>query len=114
MKILNMSHPLSGEAIEQIASLTGCPKEDIQEIMIPVQLDMDADIKVQLDAICHQVWLKGHHAWLEHERVLYIPPALSFAAAAVAASLGNGAFYPPMVVMKGVGTPRRFVVAAIV
>ena len=107
MKIVNMSHRLSDEAIGQIATMTGCPPLDIQEFMISVQVDFDAGIAAQLEAIFQEFWKEG-------DVDLYIPPALSFVATYVGAALANALCFPGMIVMKGVGVPRRFVVAEIV
>jgi len=107
VKILNMSHPLSSEAKEQIASLSGTTLSNVVEIILPVQLDMDGDISKQLADLYQEVKAEIPFGF-------YVPPALSFASAYVAKSLANGAFAPGMIVLKGVGVPRRFVVAEIV
>lgn len=103
MKLLNFSHPLTSEALTTLEEMT---RESVQEIRIPVQIDFERPIKGQLETVV-RAGLKA-----KENDSIFIPPALSFAAAAVGEGIGLPA--GRMVVMKSVGMPRRFIPAEIV
>lgn len=86
--ILNYSHPLSPETLAQVAAALG---DGVQQNMVVCQLDMDAPIRPQLDALV-SAGRRGHFD-------LLVPPALSFAAAYVTAALSYETM-PSLVVLR--------------
>lgn len=112
MKLLNFSHPLSEKAAEQLRALAG----EFEEIVIPVQLDFEQPVERQLIKLV----AAGNTAITGEDAVLYIPPALSFAAAYVTKRIGwrpmpEGTIHLRMVVLRAAPGPvREYVVAEIV
>ena len=101
-RLVNFSHPLSPKASARLAEMIG----EFEETVIPVQLDLDAALKPQLDTLVDA----GMRAHMD----LYIPPALSVAAAYVTAKLSYAQsdamlpVPPAMVVLRREGTPPQF------
>lgn len=111
MILLNYSHPLSAAAAEQLRQAVG----EFREVIIPVQIDFGSiSIEQQLMALADA----GNTAIADEAEALYIPPALSFAAAFVSRRLGwrpNAPVALSMVVLKAAPGPlRQFVLAEIV
>lgn len=112
MKLLNFSHPLSTKAAEQLRYFVG----EFEEIRIECQIDFDQPIERQLLALV----VAGNTAITGEDAVLYIPPALSFAAAYVTKRIGwrpmpEDTIHLRMVVlMASPGPVREFVVADVV
>jgi hypothetical protein len=111
MIILNYSHPLGPVAKQQLTERIG----PFDEVVVPCQIDMDQPIQPQLEALVDT----GLDILVEDRDFLIIPPALSFAAAHVAArlkeelvSLANREALP-MIILKAEGTPRQYVLAEI-
>lgn len=103
MKLVNFSHPLSSDGMSILEGMVG---EPVEEVLIPVKIDFDLPVKKQIQAVVR----KGLEA--KEENSLWIPPALSTAAAVVGEGIGLPA--GRMVVIKSVGIPRRFVPAEII
>ena len=107
VKLVNFSHGLSAAAKARLEEMVG---REVTEAIVPCQIDMDAPIKPQLDALVE----RGYSA------DLYIPPTLSFAAAYVTARLSyaQSDAYPPcpptIVVLRREGTPPQFMPCEIV
>jgi hypothetical protein len=101
-RLVNFSHALSPAARARLEEMVG----PVLEVVIPCQIDMDAPIKPQLDMLVEQA---GNSV-----PDLYIPPALSFAAAYVTAKLSYAQsdamlpVPPAMVVLRREGTPPQF------
>lgn len=108
-RLLNFSHELAPAAKALLEEMIG---ETVEETVIPCQLDMEAALKPQLDALVE--------AAMQCRFDLYIPPALSYAAGYVTARLSYAQsdamlpVPPSMVVLRREGTPPRFVPAEIV
>lgn len=77
-KVVNMAHPLSQRAIEQIAAAVG---DEVEIIDIPVQIDLDGDIVAQLNEFVDRV-----AAEVIPIDIMF-PPSLPVAAAYVTARL---------------------------
>lgn len=105
MKLINYSHPLSAKAAEQLRQYY-----DFTEQRIECQIDFEADIEAQL----HRLTMEGVSAALGHEQVLYIPPALSFAAAYVTAQLRNVVELNIIVLKAAPGPVREYILAEVV
>ena len=107
VKLINFSHELSAAAKARLEEMVG---QEVTEVVVPCQIDMGVPIKPQLDALADQGWGAD----------LYIPPALSFAAAYVTARLSyaQSDAYPPcpptIVVLRREGTPPQFMPCEIV
>lgn len=92
--LVNFSHPLTTSAKVRLAEMVG---DEINEIVIPVQLDLEAPMTPQLQKLVKLV---------PSSFDLYIPPSLPVAAACVTVALSVGygdtcsPYYPPIVVMK--------------
>ena len=105
-RLVNFSHGLSEKAKIALENIIG---ESVEETVIPCQLNMEAALRPQLEAL-----LAAHERTLVRMD-LYIPPALSFAAGYVTAKLSyaQSDAVPPsppaMVVMRREGTPPQFV-----
>lgn len=110
MKLLNYSHPLSAKAAEQLRQIVG----EFEEISIPVQIDFEKPVNRQLLDLVSA----GNAEITDEGAVLFIPPALSFAAAYVTRGLGWRPLAPVwlrMVVLKAASGPvREYVVAEVI
>jgi hypothetical protein len=95
--LVNFSHPLTTSAKVRLAEMVG---DEINEIVIPVQLDFDEPMIPQLQGLVNLA---------PSSFDLYIPPSLSVAAAYVTVQLSVGygdlcaPYHPPIVVMKRSG-----------
>ena len=101
--LVNFSHPLTIEAFDILADMVG---DEIEQETISCQLDLEQSVAAQLDEIISRVGDKPID--------LIIPPALSPAAAYVISAISSGytgqePVRPGIVVMKGVGVPRRYI-----
>lgn len=100
-RLVNFSHPLSEAAKARLEEMVG----PILEVVIPVQLDLESPMKPQLEAL-----VAAAGACVQ----LFIPPALSYAAAYVTAKLSYAQsdamlpVPPDMVVLRREGTPPQF------
>lgn len=110
--VINFSHPLTGEQIAQIESLTGQPVE--RTIPVPVQFDNREPFIPQLGKLIQSIPLTSDE--FQTIPVLIVPPALNFITALLLAELhGRMGYFPPMVRIRPVANavPQRFEVAEI-
>ena len=108
LRLVNFSHALTPAARARLEDMVG----PFLEVVIPCQIDMASPVKPRLDALVEQA---GNTA-----PDLYIPPALSFAAAYVTARLSfaqSDAMLPvppAMVILRREGAPPQFMPCEIV
>ena len=118
IKIANYSHPLSKEVKAEIAKNIGEKMAhlypdgvEVEEIRIDSQIDLNQPIKPQLDRLV-ELW--------PYDAQFMVPPALSFSSAYIGArtAYAQSDAVPPspmgIIVLRGEGVPRRFVLAEIV
>jgi hypothetical protein len=112
MILLNFSHPLTGDQVEQIRALTGQEVERMVEI--PTQFDPIAPFGPQVTTLADQAGLTPRE-W-QTSSFLIVPPALNFVAVLLLAELhGRMGYFCPCVRLKSIaGTlPPRHEVAEI-
>jgi hypothetical protein len=113
MLILNFTHPLTEEQLEQIKRLTG---QDIEEVrQIGVHFDNDKPFAEQVEKLVKDCDLSPQE-W-QSRPILIVPPAFNFIAVTLFAALhGVMGYFPPIVRLKPVhgSTPPRFEVAEII
>ena len=118
VKVANYSHPLSEEAKAEIAKNIGEKMShlypdgvEVEEVRIDSQIDLAEPIRPQLDRL---VELYPYGAQF------MVPPALSFSASYLGAktAYAQSDAQPPtpmgIIVLRGEGVPRRFVLAEII
>lgn len=76
MKLLNMSHPLTPAARKRLEEML---EMEVDEVVMEVQLNLDAPLTPQLDALVDQT----AKVWFD----LFIPPSFAVAAAYMGAKL---------------------------
>jgi len=97
MILLNFSHPLTPEQIEQAQALAGQPV--VQVIDRPVQFDNDRPFIPQLLALIEGVPLSP--AQYQNEALLVNLPSLNFIAALLLAELhGRMGYFPPVLRLR--------------
>lgn len=112
MIVLNYSHPLSTEQVNQLEALTGRPVERCVDLN--VQFVWDQPFDPQLLELQSKIPLTSRQ--LQTGEFLVIPPALNFIAVLVLADLhGRMGYFPAIVRLKPAdeGLPPRFEVAEI-
>lgn len=107
MKLINYSHPLSPKAAEELRRFY-----DFTEHRIECQIDFDAPEGIE--AQLHRLAMEGVKLAGDSVQVLYIPPALSFAAAYVTAQLRNVVELNIVVLKAAPGPVREYVLAEVV
>lgn len=110
MLVINFSHPLTPEQLQQIARLAGQPVE--RTIDVPVQFDHAAPFVPQVTALVEAAGLTPE-AW-QTEPLLIVPPALNFIAVTLLAELhGRMGYFPTCLRTRPVAgsTPPRFEIA---
>lgn len=108
MKLINYSHPLSDKAAEKLRLFY-----DFTEHRIECEIDFDAPegVEAQLYRLARQgIDLLGE----AEKAVLYIPPALSFAAAYVTKRLSEFTFLNIIVLKAAPGPVRQYILAEVV
>lgn len=113
MLIINFSHPLTSEQLEQLEQLTQQPSPQV--VTVNVQFDTMRPFADQAQALVDQVGLSS--AEWQRAPLLVLLPALNFGAAAVLAELhGRCGYFPPIIRVRPVPEvmPPRFEVAEIV
>jgi len=113
MILLNFSHPLTPQQIDQIETLTGQTVERV--IAAPVQFDNGQPFLPQLQALMAQLPLTPEE--LQTLPILVNPPALNVIALLLMAELhGRMGYFPPILRLRPVAeaTPPRFEVAEII
>lgn len=112
MILLNFSHPLTAEQLQQVEALTGQELEGV--IDIPVQFDPDQPFLPQLDALMAQVPLTP--AQYQTERIVLNLPALNFIAALLLAELhGRAGYFLPVLRLRPIpnSLPPQYEVAEV-
>ena len=113
MIILNFSHPLTGEQIEQIELLTGSRVDEVRDVQS--QFDTDLPFVPQVEELAEACGLTPEE-W-QTLPILVVPPALNFIAVTLMADLhGRMGYFPPVVRIKPVrdAVPPRYEVAEII
>lgn len=70
MKLLNFAHPLNQDSLADLSEVAG---QKVQEVVVPVHLDLDRPLKPQLDALVNIL--------IEQKPDYVSPPSLAVAAA---------------------------------
>ncbi len=115
MYILNFTHPLTPEQVEHAARHCGLDPADVTVISINAQVDPLVPLAEQVRRLADAVgW--DVNAW-QSQRVLVVPPALSWSAALLIAELhGRMGYFPSCLRLRAVAgiVPPRFEVAEVV
>lgn len=99
MFLLNFSHPLTPEQIQQVEALTGRRLEEIRDV--PVHFKNDQPFLPQLSAMMAQIQLTPQQ-W-QSAPILINPPSLNFITALLMAELhGRMGYFPPILRMRPV------------
>ena len=94
--VLNFSHPFTREQLATIADDYGIGMHDITVVSCPVQIDMNASLKQQVETIISKIGFSSDEWQTQH--IVMNPPALSNVALVVMAELhGRIGHYPHMV-----------------
>ncbi|MGB9521146.1 MAG: CRISPR-associated protein Csx15 [Anaerolineales bacterium] len=112
MILLNFSHPLTPEQMEQIQKKVNEPIEDV--INIPVHFDNQQPFLNQLEELVRLLPLNAEQ--YQTTSLLMNPPSLNFITALLLAELhGRMGYFPPIIRMRPVegALPPRFEVAEI-
>lgn len=112
MILLNFSHPLSNEQLEQLKRLTG--NQISRVVDIEVDFDNDRDFIPQLEGLFEDLPV-GSKA-LQTEPVLVVPPALNFITSLLVAELhGRMGYFPAVLRLrpKQDSLPTRYEIAEI-
>jgi len=112
MILLNFSHPLTPQQLEQVQALTGQPVEQVIELR--VQFDAQQPFLPQLQALVERLPLDAQA--LQTAPILVNPPALNFITALLLAELhGRMGYFPPVLRLRPVSgsLPPRYEVAEI-
>ncbi len=112
MIVLNFSHPLTPEHIQQLEALTGQRVERVVEI--PTHLDTGRPFGPQVAELADRAGLTS--AEWQTLPILVVPPALNFAAVLLVAELhGRMGYFPPCVRLRPMegALPPRYEVAEV-
>lgn len=112
MILINFSHPLTAEHIEQVEKLTRLPVQQVVDL--PVQFDADKPFLPQLEALSSSIPLTP--AQLQTERLIVNLPSLNFIAGLVLAELhGRMGYFPPVLRLRPVpdSLPPRYEVVEV-
>lgn len=113
MVLLNFSHPLTAEQLQQLEELTGRKVDRVVEI--DAQIDPQQPIVPQITAMADRAGLTPQE-W-QTLPIVINPPSLNFSAVTLLAELhGRCGYFPPVVRLRPVpeAVPPRFEVAEIV
>lgn len=116
--VLNFSHPLTGEVLEQVRQSVVARFGEagelvkVEQVVIPCQLDLDADLGPQCRSLFDSATEKSHSFNCDY--VIVAPPALG----AAAFSLGEYFFADDwlvnfMWIKRNTATPPQFVLGGI-
>lgn len=109
--LLNFSHPLTPEQIQQVEALSGQPVENLD---IPVHFDNQQPFLPQLEALMARLNLSPQE-W-QNRPILVNPPSLNFITALLLAELhGRMGYFPPILRLRPAAEalPPRYEVAEI-
>ncbi|MCX8063181.1 MAG: CRISPR-associated protein Csx15 [Anaerolineales bacterium] len=112
MMILNFSHPLTEQQLEQIRTLVSEPIERV--LIFPVHFDNSLPFLPQLEALMQKIPFQGDE-W-QNLSILVNPPSLNFITALLLAELhGRMGYFPPILRLRPVegALPPRYEVAEI-
>lgn len=113
MHLLNFSHPLTPEQLQQIETISG---QKIQRVVdIPVHFVGDQSFAQQIAALADSIDLTPQQ-W-QNDAILLNPPSFNFIAVALLAELhGRMGYFPPCIRLRPVegSLPPRFEVAEII
>jgi len=112
MILLNFSHPLTAEQLDQVNKLISQPVT--RTINFSVQFNTEQEFIPQLDALLKQLPLSAED--MQAEPILVNPPALNFITALLLAELhGRMGYFPPVIRLRPVAQslPPRYEVAEI-
>jgi len=107
VQVVNFSHPLSEKAKEQILEATGY--NEVDEHIFSSQIDFDKSLYLQLISLAMDAKEALEHAETGLDKVLFVPPALSYSAFITGYILGSTEKTLNIVVLKREGTPPVFV-----
>ncbi|MEW6574627.1 MAG: CRISPR-associated protein Csx15 [Bacillota bacterium] len=112
MRVLNFTHPLTDENLEEIKALAGCAIAEVIEV--PSQIDLKEPLDRQIEELVEGVGLTARQ-W-QTEPVVVNLPSLNYSAAVLLAQLhGRMGHFPPVLRLRPVhgGLIPRFEVAEI-
>jgi len=112
MILLNFSHPLTPEQIDQVNQLVSQPVS--QTINFTVQFNTEEPFIPQLDKLLEHLPLSAED--MQGEPILVNPPSLNFITALLLAELhGRMGYFPPIIRLRPVSQslPPRYEVAEI-
>ncbi len=112
MILLNFSHPLTAEQIDQLQKIVNEPIEKI--INVAVHFDNQLPFLPQLEELIRQISLSAEQ--YQTASLLVNPPSLNFITALLLAELhGRMGYFPPFVRLRPVedAVPPRFEVAEV-
>ncbi|HHW39905.1 MAG TPA: hypothetical protein GXX19_01895 [Syntrophomonadaceae bacterium] len=113
MIVINYSHPLTAEQLQQLEELLGNKVEQVIEI--DAQIDLQQPIAPQVAALADRAGLTSKE-W-QTLSILIVPPSLNFSAVTLLAELhGRMGYFPPVLRLRPVAgsLPPRFEVAEII
>jgi hypothetical protein len=111
--LLNFSHPLTPEHLEQLCALAGRPADLV--INLPIQFEPNEPFEPQLRELMSRIPLSAEE--LQTQPLLLNPPSLNFITAMLLAELhGRMGYFPTIVRLRPVpgALPARFEVAEII
>ncbi len=113
MIVLNFSHPLSEEQVEQVERLISQKIEEVRQI--PVHFDNELPFDTQVEKLIEECNLTVDE-W-QTKPIIIVPPAFNFIAVSLLAALhGIMGYFPPVIRLKPVqnAVPPKFEVAEII
>ncbi|MEM4658350.1 MAG: CRISPR-associated protein Csx15 [Candidatus Methanosuratincola sp.] len=111
MIILNFSHPLTEQQLDQIHQMVSEPIEQV--LQVPVHFDNSLPFQPQVQKLFDAIHIEGEWQSLA---ILVVPPSLNFIAALILAELhGRMGYFPPILRLRPVegAVPPRYEVAEI-
>lgn len=113
MILLNFSHPLTGEQIQEIEAMTGQPVTEVRHL--PAQFDPQQSFVFQVQALAEACRLTPEE-W-QTQPILVNPPSLNWIAVVLLAELhGRMGYFPPVIRLRPVegALPPRYEVAEVI
>lgn len=112
MYVLNFTHPITDEQLDQLTKLLGT---DLDVMDMPTQLDLSRPIVEQIEGILDSVdWSSTD--W-QTKQFIVNPPGLSTAASVLLAAVhGRVGYFPPVIVLRREEgtTPPKFLISEVV
>ncbi len=119
MLLLNFTHPLTPDHLQQLQALTGQPPHGGQPVEQVVEINSQVDpqqpLAPQVAALADRAGLSP--AEWQTQPILVVPPSLNFITAALLAELhGRMGYFPPIVRLRPVpgSTPTHYEVAEVI